>query len=507
MSVSRFVEHLFSERKGWETLWDTAYRYIAPERAAVFHSSQRETAHDIQADVFDSTAIEAAEKLVNLLISGMIPPWSKWFRLVPSTTLDEQAREQMRGPLQDLAALVLQELSGSNFYQESQPMLLDRVVGGTGGLSMKVHNGRLAFRCIPLSELAVSEDSLGRVSHVARRSQIDIASLKRLYEDQLPAQFKEEIAQKKPFDKEDIYEVSALQADGQWEYKLVLKRPSPEVVLEEDLTPVSRLVVTRWSKVPGHAYGRGPGLRALSDVRALNKIKELTLKNAAIAVGGAWTVVSDGVINPQTLIIEPGVRIPVASNNPNDPSVLPLPSYADFDVANFSMEDLRNSIKAAFMADQFQTLGRTPLSATEVAERTRVIASDMGASLSRMQTEFLVPVLKFVLHHLREKGQAPDFVDIQGQFTDVQFVSRLAQAQWSEDFNALVEVLSVAGSIGEVDPRAALVLDGEAAVRELAHLRGIPDKLQRSTEQVTETLQAAQQAQQEQDVVDKGLTA
>lgn len=506
MSVAKFAEHLFTERRGWETLWDTTYRYIAPERAAVFATSQRESADSIQADVFDSTAIEAAEKLVNLLISGMIPPWSKWFRLEPSATLDEQTQEQMTEPLQDIASLVLQTLAASNFYLEAQPMLLDRVVGGTGGLSMKIHNGRLAFRCIPLSELAVAEDSLGRVSHVARRSSIDIESLRRLYEDKLPTFFKKELDEKKPFDKEDTYEVSKLQADGQWEYMLVLKRPTPEVVLETDITPVSRLVVSRWSKVPGHAYGRGPGLRALSDVRALNKIKELTLKNAAVAVGGAWTVVSDGVLNPQTLIIEPGVRIPVASNNPNDPSVLPLPSYADFDVANFSMEDLRNSIKAAFMADQFQTLGRTPLSATEVAERTRVIASDMGASLSRLQTEFLVPVLKFVLHHLRQKGQAPDFVDIQGQFTDVQFVSRLAQAQWSEDFNSLVEVLSVAGSVGELDPRAALVMDGEAAVRELANLRGIPARLQRSTEQVTENLQAAQQAQQEGNVVDEGLT-
>lgn len=507
MSVAKFAEHLFTERRSWESLWDITYRYIAPERAAIFTTSQRETADSIQSDVFDSTAIEAAEKLVNLLISGMIPPWSKWFRLEPNTTLDEQTREQMIEPLQDIAALVLQTLAASNFYQEAQPMLLDRVVGGTGGLSMKIHNGQIAFRCIPLSELAVSEDSLGRVSHVARRSTIDVASLRRLYEDKLPLFFRKELDEKKPFDKEDIYEVSTLQADGQWEYKLVLKRPTPEVELETDTTPVSRLVVTRWSKVPGHAYGRGPGLRALSDVRALNKIKELTLQNAALAVGGAWTVVSDGVINPQTLILEPGVRIPVASNNPNDPSVLPLPSFADFDVANFSMEDLRNSIKAAFMADQFQTLGRTPLSATEVAERTRVIASDMGASLSRMQTEFLVPVLKFVLHYLRQRGDAPDFVDIQGRFTDVQFVSRLAQAQWSEDFNNLVELLSIAGSIGEIDPRAALVMDGEAAVRHLAQLKGTPANLLRTTEQVTENMQAAQQAQQEGGVVDEGLTA
>jgi len=505
MSVSQTVEKLFTDRRSWESLWDTTYRYVAPERAAIFATSSKEDASSIQEEVFDSTAIEAAEKLVNLLISGMIPPWSKWFRLVPNEVLDEQAREQMREPLQDVAALVLQTLSASNFYQEAQPMLLDRVVGGTGGLSMKINNGQLTFRCIPLHELAVAEDSLGRVSQIARRFQMDLLSLKRLYWDKIPEHRKQELERKKDSDRVDVMEMSRLEVDEQWQYVLVLKG-SPEIELERDVTPVSRLVVTRWSKVPGHPYGRGPGLRALSDVRALNKLKELTLQNAALAVSGVYTVVADGVINPATLDIVPGARIPVATNSPNDPSILPLPSFAAFDVANFSMEDLRNSIKGAFMADQFQSLGRTPLSATEVAERTRVIASDMGASLSRMQTEFLVPVLKFVLHFLRQQGQAPDFVDIQGQFTDVQFVSRLAQAQWTEDFNNLVEILGIAGQMAEVDPRAGLVIDGEAAIREMGELRGLPQKLMRTTDQVTENMQAAQQAQQEQNVVEEGLT-
>jgi len=177
--------------------------------------------------------------------------------------------------------------------------------------------------------------------------------------------------------------------------------------------------------------------------------------------------------------------------------VLPLPSFADFDVSNFSMDELRNSIKSAFMADQFQPLGRTPMSATEVAERTRVIASDMGASLARLQNELLMPVLRYTLDWMRRQGKLPEGVELDDEFTEVQFVSRLAQAQWTEDRAALAELLQFAGAIGEVDPRAALTVDGEIAVRHFADLQGTPTKLLRTTEQVTELLQQAQQARQQ----------
>jgi hypothetical protein len=239
----------------------------------------------------------------------------------------------------------------------------------------------------------------------------------------------------------------------------------------------------------------------------LNKLKELTLKNAALAVSGVFTVVNDGVLNPHTMTIQPGALIPVATNSPNDPSVLPLPSFADFNVSNFSMDELRNSIKAAFMADQFQPLGRTPMSATEVAERTRVIASDMGASLARLQNELLMPILGYALDFLQRQGLVPEGLNLNDDFTEIQFVSRLAQAQWAEDRANLAELLQVAGALGEVDPRAALVVDGEMLLREYATLQGTPTRLLRSAEQIDTMMQQAQAAQQEQGVVDQGLTA
>jgi hypothetical protein len=89
-------------------------------------------------------------------------------------------------------------------------------------------------------------------------------------------------------------------------------------------------VISRYMKVSGEVYGRGPLLTALPDIKTLNKTLELLLKNASLAVSGAYTAADDGVLNPQTVKIVPGAIIPVARNGgPQGDSLKPLPRSGD----------------------------------------------------------------------------------------------------------------------------------------------------------------------------------
>ena len=56
-------------------------------------------------------------------------------------------------------------------------------------------------------------------------------------------------------------------------------------------------IVFRWSVASGELYGRSPIMRALPDIKTANKVVELVLKNATIAVSGIWQADDDGVIN------------------------------------------------------------------------------------------------------------------------------------------------------------------------------------------------------------------
>ena len=53
-------------------------------------------------------------------------------------------------------------------------------------------------------------------------------------------------------------------------------------------------------------------MKALPDIRTANKVVELVLKNASIAVTGIWQADDDGVLNPGTVRLVPGTIIPKA---------------------------------------------------------------------------------------------------------------------------------------------------------------------------------------------------
>src|SRR6056297_1133347 len=130
------VEGMFSRRTEYESLWETAYKYIAPERALIYSRTKR-TPSEIQDEVFDSSAIDAAERLNNLLLSGLTPPWQKWMRVVPGVAINDDAeREALRPALMQVENLMFSLLTRSNFYQEIQPSVLDRIVVGTHGIMM-----------------------------------------------------------------------------------------------------------------------------------------------------------------------------------------------------------------------------------------------------------------------------------------------------------------------------------------------------------------------------------
>ena len=495
--LKKRLENLFKQRSHYESLWDTAYTYIAPERQVFFRKETR-SPNEVGDEVFDSTAIDAAEKLVNVIMSGLTPPWTRWARLMPGSDVrDPREREELRGLLQVVEEQLFNLLSRSNFYQELQPALLDRIVGGTGTLCLRpdLTNEMLRFKCPPLAEVALEEDNGGDTVLRARRFKLTYRQIVDGWGETLPDDFKQRHAADEDTHQHTLYESNERDPLGDWIYTVFLEDGAH--VLERRTVPHPYLFATRWSKIPGSAYGRGPGLRALADVRALNKVKELALKNAAKSVAGVYTVVDDGVINPYTLTFDSGVFIPVAENNINNPPIAALPESTSFDVGMFTMDELRNSIKSIFMADQFQPLGRTPLSATEVVERTRLIAQDMGATISRLQHELLLPVLRATLYWMGRMGQLPEGLEADGSLVRVEFVSQLAQAQWAQDVQDILEYLTIAAQFGEIDPKAGLIIDAHKALRVVGEKKAIPQEIMRSEDEIEALMQQAAEVQAE----------
>src|SRR3546814_7919284 len=126
----------------------------------------------------------------------------------------------------------------------------------------------------------------------------------------------------------------------------------------------------RWLKAPGEVYGRSPVMKALPDIKTANKVVELILKNASIAVTGIWHADDDGVLNPATVRLVPGAIIPKAQGSAG---LTPLAAPGRFDVSQLVLDDLRARIRHALLVDRLGSVEAPRMTATEVHPRPSVM--------------------------------------------------------------------------------------------------------------------------------------
>src|SRR6185503_12624376 len=141
----------------------------------------------------------------------------------------------------------------------------------------------------------------------------------------------------------------------------------PDLPLAEGSFEQPPFVTFRWIKGAGELYGRSPVMTALPDIKTANKVVELILKNASIAVTGIWLADDDGVLNPANIKLVPGSIIPKAVGSAG---LTPLQAPGRFDVSQLVLDDLRARIRHALMADALGQIDAPKMTATEVLERS-----------------------------------------------------------------------------------------------------------------------------------------
>ena len=244
---------------------------------------------------------------------------------------------------------------------------------------------------------------------------------------------------------------------------------------------VSPWIVARFMKVPGEVYGRGPLVTALPDIKTLNKVKELTLKNASLAVSGVYTAADDGVLNPQTVRIAPGAIIPVARNGgPLGESLRPLRPAADFNIGQLIIQDLVMNIKKMLYDDSLPPDNMSARSATEIMQRMKELAQNLGSAYGRLITEAMTPIVRRILHLMDSQNLIDLPLKIDGLQVKITPTSPLAQAQNMEDLDKVLQFAQLAQSFG---PAGQVALNNDALIDYVADKMGIPMSVVNSSEE------------------------
>jgi hypothetical protein len=350
------------------------------------------------------------------------------------------------------------------------------------------------FIPVPQFLVAFEEGANGQVDNVYRRMRIKGESLMRQWPDAvIPEELQKKIDQK-PTDDLDLIEATVLdQKRGDYCYHVIHKESKTELVYKR--MNESPWIVSRYAKVAGEIYGRGPLITALPDIKTLNKTLELLLKNASLAIAGVYTAADDGVLNPNTVKIIPGAIIPVARNGgPQGESLKALPRAGDFNVSQIIMNDLRMSIKRILLDESLPPDNMSARSATEVVERMKELSQNLGSAFGRLINETMIPLVTKILKVMDERGLIDLPLKVNGLEIRVSAVAPLAMAQSMEDVQS---VLQYAQIVQQAGPQAQMTIKMDAMMDYIAEKLGIPQKIRNTQEErAMMTQQMAQAAQQ-----------
>lgn len=473
------------QRSSWESLWRDCYAYSLPSRddAPFAATSSPSPAFSNSTSLgrerlFDGTAPDAVDQLAASLLAELTPPWARWFGFAPGREIPEQLHGDLVPKLERAAEIMQQHFDRSNFAVEIHQCFLDLVVSGTACLSFEETTpGQMSafrFAAVPLWDVVLEEGKDGRLDSAYRRN--------RLSRLQLQARFPAaEIPTSRSHESDRLYTVieavTPRETGSGYDYCAVLEgggeKSSAPHLLSHARLDQSPFLSFRWMKAPGEAYGRSPVMKALPDIKTANKVVELTLKNAAIAVTGIWQADDDGVLNPATVKLVPGTIIPKAVGSSG---LTPLQAPGNFNVSDLTLTTLRQAIRSSLLTDRLATVATPGMTATEVLHRAAETARLLGATYGRLQAELLTPLVTRAMAILSRRGELPNLA-LDGRTITLQYRSPLARRQAQLEAQGALSWLDIARQLG---PDAAAILDGPKAARWAAKMLDLPANLLRS---------------------------
>lgn len=438
----------------WEPLLRAVYEFFLPNRN-LYYSEM--TQGQLKTDrVFDSTAQISIMRSANRIQSTLMPPFAKWAGLQAGPMIPENKRDEVNKQLEFIERQLFAVIHASNFDTAVNETLIELLVGTAALLTLPGDfDHPVMYIAVPLQQVYLEEGAWGSVGGIFRKHKVLIRNIMAQWTDikKLPAELSMLQAENPAAEAEILEYTYQSRANGKtcWVYDLIVTSAGAtkqNMRLHYRVYNRNPWITPRWLKIAGEVYGRGPAIFALPDVKTQNKIIELVLRNAALAVSGVWTYVDDGILNPNTIAIIPGATIQVGSNGgARGASLAPLERPGDIGLAMDLNEYYTMQIKKHLLDDSLPPDAGPVRSATEIIQRIKDLARDIGGPFGRLYTELVVPVIQNTLDIMEDAGLIPR-VSVNGLGVRVVVTSPLAIEQNLTDVQNAVNWLSALAQFG-----------------------------------------------------------
>jgi len=370
--------------------------------------------------VFDSTAMIAADQLVNFMKGSLLPPSQDWLRLEPPFDFSKDVG--VRAALDITAQRILAKLQDSNFYNESTAALRDLVVLGNCTMLVEEepvnpsNSSGIVFESVPIGRMYWAQGKGGRVIMICREFEMPSIDAARYFDNPGAAALKnlESGNAMQPVKYyQFVYEnenkiYGGLPSKSNKAYRSVyLTEEDGGVIVKDDGYDVAPYVVSRLHRVDGEDYGRGRGHLARADAKGLSELRRQILMAAGKDLNPPLLVEDDSMLdmdiaNGGIMVTRPPVKV-----SPNY-----LRSGANYQAADKIARDDRDQIRQAFLSDVLAEPASQPRSAEESRQRQQRSLQRLAAAADIINNEFLGPLVQSVVGIMIRRKELPEAAEI-----------------------------------------------------------------------------------------------
>ena len=249
------------------------------------------------------------------------------------------------------------------------------------------------------------------------------------------------------------------------------------------------VMTPRWDAIDNDVYGKAPTRDIIGDTKMLMRMESDALKGTAKTVSPPMRIPPE--LEGRGLNMQPNGLNVVSSMSEN--AVAPLyMGNLNLQQLQFKIDRVESDIKEGLYNSLFLALltqDNPQMTAREVAERHEEKLLMLGPVLERIHYELLDPLIDRAFALAWEAGLIPPPPhELEGQPTQIEYVSILSQAQKAVGVNRIEQSVMFLGNMTAVYPEIRHALDPYKTFQEYNHMIGVKAGIFRTEEEYREAV-------------------
>jgi hypothetical protein len=497
----------WSQLSDWRNRWEELSFYIMPQQRS-FTSSFGQGNRRREQLIYDSTALEANDRLATRMHEALTNPATNWFKLQFE---DEElnANDTAREWLEACETQMISAIRDSNFDMTVGQFYLDVGCLGTSILMVDEKAATFAakegdfhgltFKTYHLGGVGMGENVNGIIDEQSFLFDMTAEQLVQKFDRNAPKRAHDMIAEGKPDHKIKVLlcRFRRTLEDPPEGPLLPRERPFAEVwvnysdkeMIHDGGTYEQAAFVGRWRRKSEDYVGYGPGERALPTIRTVNEAERLEL--------GAWAKVIDPPIKTRqnNVLGDMDIQAKGITVVRDMDATMQWDLRPDLNHHMIQLEDKRFQIREIFKYHSLELPAREQvgeMTAYEVSKRIEQIYRALGPTVVQLQADVLDGLVQRVFGIMYRKGVLPQIPEeFAGSQFRVSYVGPMALAARAVEIDAIDKFVADSMALADAGlPAAADLIDIDKMQRYKAQIMGVPAIVTRNEDEVKEIREA-----------------